>query len=223
MECVRVGGYQTVRAGHSKITNLIVNVCTANRDNSRKNKPICVFSSNGQGIALRGKNAEFDEAMGAVEITHADGVPVVIASKHLTRTPVPERSSTTKLFHDIAQAALKEKLNFFVLGSREDLNQRTAFTMKTQYPSLNIVGSQHGYFRPDESADAKTDILWVDCIKTCGGLYTFLSGDASRAPERMQKVRLEWLHRFLQEPRCLFKRYMITNTISAWRPLTQIG
>ena len=251
MERVRVGNYDTVRAGRSEIAQWIADTCLTNKENLRRSKPVCVFSSNGQGIALRGKNSEFDAAMDAAEVIHADGMPVVMASKYLTKTPIQERSSTTDLFHDVTQVAVQKNLNFFVLGGSEELNQRTVAAMKAQYPELNIVGAQHGYFGRDEDADvcrkiveAETDVLWVGlgkplqeiwshqnsetlrgvgCIKTCGGLYSFLVGDAPRAPEWMQKLGLEWFFRLINDPRRLFKRYLITNTVSAWRLLTQTG
>lgn len=39
--------------------------------------------------------------------------------------------------------------------------------------------------------------------------FSFVAGDIVRAPRWMQQVGLEWLHRFLQEPRRLFKRYFV--------------
>lgn len=41
-----------------------------------------------------------------------------------------------------------------------------------------------------------------------GGALAFLSGDRKRAPRWMQRLGLEWLHRFLQEPLRLGGRYL---------------
>jgi exopolysaccharide biosynthesis WecB/TagA/CpsF family protein len=51
----------------------------------------------------------------------------------------------------------------------------------------------------------------VGLIKTSGGLFDFLSGRNSRAPQWMQSVGLEWLYRLGLEPRRLFLRYLRTN------------
>lgn len=48
-----------------------------------------------------------------------------------------------------------------------------------------------------------------------GAAVDFASGNVSRAPVWMQNAGLEWLFRFLQEPRRLFKRYFIDS----WRIL----
>ena len=45
-----------------------------------------------------------------------------------------------------------------------------------------------------------------------GGAFAVTAGLQKRSPVWMQKLGLEWLHRLLQEPSRLFKRYFITNT-----------
>jgi exopolysaccharide biosynthesis WecB/TagA/CpsF family protein len=42
-----------------------------------------------------------------------------------------------------------------------------------------------------------------------GASLLFLSGDVERAPDWMQRARLEWLHRLSREPRRLWRRYLI--------------
>ena len=46
-----------------------------------------------------------------------------------------------------------------------------------------------------------------------GGALPVLIGDLKRAPLWMQRHSLEWLYRLMQEPKRLFKRYLVTNTI----------
>ena len=41
--------------------------------------------------------------------------------------------------------------------------------------------------------------------------FSFLSGDVKRAPVWMQKIGMEWLHRLIQEPRRLFRRYVVVG------------
>ena len=108
-----------------------------------------------------------------------------------------------------------------------------------RFPNLKIVGHSHGYFRGDalrakvEEINALApDYLWValgvpneqafveeytplltnvGVIKTSGGLFNFLSGSRSRAPQWMQKIGLEWAWRTWLEPRRLLWRYLTTN------------
>ena len=59
-------------------------------------------------------------------------------------------------------------------------------------------------------------IAWV---KTCGGLFNFLSASRPRAPMWMQRAGLEWLYRMALEPRRLFWRYLTTNLDAIWQIL----
>ena len=56
------------------------------------------------------------------------------------------------------------------------------------------------------------DRLDVHChIGTIGAVFDFFAGTIKRAPERWQRVGLEWLYRLLSEPRRMRRRYFIGN------------
>ena len=44
---------------------------------------------------------------------------------------------------------------------------------------------------------------------SCGISFSFVSGEIHRAPLLVQRLGLEWMHRLLQEPRRLFRRYLV--------------
>lgn len=249
LETTKVGGIATSRAGCSEIAAWIGDICEANR--VARGFPVLVFSSNGQGVALLGSSQAYDDAMKYADVVHADGMSIVLASRVFTKRPIKERSCTTDLFHDIAATAVNRGLTFYVLGGEEEQNLAAVNEMQRQYPDLKVVGRRNGYFSVNETAAvcaeivaAGTDILWVGlgkpaqeiwshqnlaklrgvgCIKTCGGLYSYLAGDAPRAPEWMQRAGLEWLFRLALEPRRLLKRYLTTNVVSAWRFVRDSG
>jgi N-acetylglucosaminyldiphosphoundecaprenol N-acetyl-beta-D-mannosaminyltransferase len=130
-----------------------------------------------------------------------------------------------------------------LLGGTAEENLRARRAMTARYPGLKIIG-QHGYFTDEEEPEliarilaCKTNVLWVGLgipreqefavrnaralsgltwIKTCGGLFNFLSGSAPRAPQWMQKAGLEWLYRLAHDPRRLFTRYLVTNLHASW-------
>ncbi len=54
-----------------------------------------------------------------------------------------------------------------------------------------------------------------------GASFDFIAGSVKRAPKWMQKIGLEWLFRLCQEPRRLWKRYLIGNTIFVWLVLKE--
>jgi N-acetylglucosaminyldiphosphoundecaprenol N-acetyl-beta-D-mannosaminyltransferase len=55
-----------------------------------------------------------------------------------------------------------------------------------------------------------------------GGALPVLIGMQRRAPVWMQRNGLEWLYRLMQEPRRLFWRYAVTNTVFCWLFITAV-
>jgi N-acetylglucosaminyldiphosphoundecaprenol N-acetyl-beta-D-mannosaminyltransferase len=46
-----------------------------------------------------------------------------------------------------------------------------------------------------------------------GAAFDYHAGVVARAPDWMRKAGLEWFHRLLSEPRRLWRRYLVTNTL----------
>ncbi|OYU92608.1 MAG: hypothetical protein CFE21_23190 [Bacteroidetes bacterium B1(2017)] len=106
-----------------------------------------------------------------------------------------------------------------------------------------IAGFQDGYFKSEDEeqiankiAKSEADILFVaitspkkeifltkykDVIKTpfimgVGGSFDVVAGFTKRAPLWLQKIGMEWSYRIYQEPRRMWKRYLVTNTAFVW-------
>lgn len=213
-----------------------------------KRAPKLVFSVNGNSIARAAIDTSFRRAYEAADLIHADGQPVVMASRLFTRTPIPERSATTDFFHDAAKAAAPRDLSFYLLGGTEAVNAACAEEMQRRYPGLRIAGRRNGYFEREEEAAicsdinaSGADIVWVGLgipleqdfstrnkhrlnagwLVTCGGCFNFVTGDYVRAPGWMQRAGLEWLFRVLREPKRLFWRYALTNPRALYLMLTR--
>ncbi|HKG22840.1 MAG TPA: WecB/TagA/CpsF family glycosyltransferase, partial [Blastocatellia bacterium] len=56
-----------------------------------------------------------------------------------------------------------------------------------------------------------------------GGSFDHLSGLARRAPAWMQSAGLEWLYRLMREPRRLWRRYLVGNSLFVWLVLKQLA
>jgi exopolysaccharide biosynthesis WecB/TagA/CpsF family protein len=236
---VVVGGLKTACVTRSQLAALMVEDCRAARETGAA--PKLVFASNGHAIAMAATDAKFRATFEAADIVHADGQPVVMASRLFARSAVPERSATTDFIHDAAKAAVANGLSIYLLGGTEDVNARCAEILRFTYPGLRIAGRRDGYFRGDEEAAvveeinrSGADIVFVGLgvpkeyefsvrhkaalkagwLVTCGGCYNFVTGDYARAPVWMQRVSLEWLFRLAREPRRLFWRYAVTNPLA---------
>lgn len=247
-ETVTVGGLPTAVLTAEELATRMVRDCLEARREGSAWRPRLVFSSNGQGIVLAARDDAFAKAMAEADIVHADGMPVVFASRLLGARALPERIATTDFIFDACAAAERHGLSFYFLGGREEDNARAVAWFTSRYPKLKIAGRHHGYYAPSDEdriiagvAAAKPDVVWlalgkprqeffalklrdrlpgVGWIKTCGGLFDYYSGRSARAPVWMQRSGLEWLFRATQEPR-LAKRYVTTNLAAAYLLLTR--
>jgi N-acetylglucosaminyldiphosphoundecaprenol N-acetyl-beta-D-mannosaminyltransferase len=238
LEYVKVGGMKTACLSRQ---GLVRAIATEIETHKGQTPPKLLFDANGHALALAIMDRSYLEDMNKADIIHADGQPLVIASRLLTKTPIPERSATTDLFHDVARSAAADGVKFFLLGGTEEVNKACAEKMQQMYPSLDIAGRRNGYFAPDDEAkvcqeinESGANVIWVGlgkpleqafCVRnrdrlnaawliTCGGCFNYVTGAYARAPEWMQKAGLEWVHRLLTEPRKLGWRYFTTTPLA---------
>jgi exopolysaccharide biosynthesis WecB/TagA/CpsF family protein len=240
---VNLGGLPVTIAGREAVARGFVSHVLAHRESIQR--PFYSTSSNGEVIALWSRNPEIYRDFQQADHILADGMPMVFYSRYFTDTPLPERIATTDLIHDVAKLCVPEGLSFYFLGATERVNERAVEAMERLHPGLVFAGRRNGYFRPDEEADlvdeinaSRADILWVgmgvpleqrfilrnldrltniSVVKTCGGLFDFLSGDRPRAPYWMQATGFEWAFRAWQEPLRLGPRYIRTNGTALWQ------
>ena len=56
---------------------------------------------------------------------------------------------------------------------------------------------------------------------TIGAVFDFYAGTVKRAPRWWQEHSLEWLYRFLKEPRRMWRRYLVGNVLFLWNVLRE--
>ena len=132
-------------------------------------------------------------------------------------------------------------LRHYFYGSTEETLTMLREKLMEQYPNLKIAGMVSPPFHElSDAEDAEevrkinesgADIIWVglgapkqenwmyehkDKVQGVmigvGAGFDYHAGNIKRAPKWMQKMSLEWLYRLLQDPKRLFKRYLVTNT-----------
>ncbi len=155
-------------------------------------------------------------------------------------TPLPERVAGIDIMYHLLQLACKKNYSVFFLGAKPDVVKKVARTAQKNYPGLHLAGFRDGYFDKTEEnqvaeqiKQSNADILFVGIsspkkenflrswrsvinVPVChgvGGSFDVVAGITKRAPLWMQNAGLEWLFRLMQEPRRMWKRYMITNSI----------
>jgi N-acetylglucosaminyldiphosphoundecaprenol N-acetyl-beta-D-mannosaminyltransferase len=170
-------------------------------------------------------------------LAFADGMGLKLAGLALG-TPIRDNVNGTDLFPRLCAALEGTGRKLFLCGARPGIADRTREWIGRHYPNVVVSGCHHGYFSRDEEpvvvqkiAESRSDILlaafgvprqelWiarhlpalgVKAAIGVGGLFDFYSGRIPRAPLWVRKMGMEWFYRLCQEPRRLWKRYLLGN------------
>lgn len=175
------------------------------------------------------------------DIVAPDGQPVRHALNWIHKTDLEENCRGPEFVNRVCQRAAIERVGVYLYGSTEDVVLKMKANLEARFPGLRIVGAEPSQFRPltREEDDAliqrirqsRAGVVFIGLgcplqerfahdhrdkilgAQICvGAAFDFHAGNKKMAPVWMQKYSLEWLYRLLQEPRRLFKRYLITNT-----------
>jgi N-acetylglucosaminyldiphosphoundecaprenol N-acetyl-beta-D-mannosaminyltransferase len=185
------------------------------------------------------KDAGLMHSLEQTDLILADGVSVVWLSR-LLGTPLPQRLAGIDIMYRILERASERRYRVYFLGAKPDVVQRVVGITAKQYPSVIIAGCRDGYFSDSEAEavakdirSSRADILlvampsprkenflakWYDLmdVPVChgvGGSFDVMAGVTRRAPHWMQNCGLEWFYRLIQEPRRMWKRYLVTNVV----------
>jgi len=181
-------------------------------------------------------------AIGEAHLLTADGQAVVWAARLLGQ-PVPARVAGTDLMQALLAHGARRRYSVYLLGARDEVVRACVEKALREHPELRIAGYRNGYFRRDDEAEvvaairaAQPDILFlgfgtpakeyfmhrhyraldVPFVMGVGGSFDVYAGLVARAPQWMQRAGLEWAFRLAQEPRRMWKRYLVGNTRFAW-------
>jgi N-acetylglucosaminyldiphosphoundecaprenol N-acetyl-beta-D-mannosaminyltransferase len=187
-------------------------------------------------VAMQGDD-ELRESIVGADLLVADGQSVVWAARLLGR-PLPARVAGIDLMHRTIELAERRGYSIYILGARQEVLERAVERLTADHPDLKIAGYRNGYFDDSEDPavaaairESGADILFVAIgsprkeyflgrygrglgvpyVMGVGGSIDVVAGVARRAPMWMQRVGLEWAFRLVQEPRRLFRRYLVTN------------
>lgn len=164
-----------------------------------------------------------------------DGIGVDIASGLLFGSRFPENLNGTDFVPHYLRRT-RNRYRIFMVGAKPGIVERAAQRLAELAPNHKVVGYSHGYVPPEETADlierirqSGADVLlvamgnpqqeaWLNAhlaASGCrlgfgvGGLFDFMAGAVPRAPAWIQSAHLEWSFRLLQEPRRLWRRYLV--------------
>lgn len=202
-----------------------------------RRKPTQHVVINANKLNLMQKDVALRTIVNNSELINADGASVLLAGKILGK-PLVERVTGIDLFLELLEKCEKKDYRPYFFGATQEVIEEVVNFIKKKYPNIDIAGYRNGYFdalNSDEIvkqiSDSKADLLFVGFsspqkeywindhleqmnvpfVMGVGGSFDVVAGKTKRAPKLWQKLGMEWLFRFIQEPRRMFKRYIIGN------------
>jgi N-acetylglucosaminyldiphosphoundecaprenol N-acetyl-beta-D-mannosaminyltransferase len=188
-------------------------------------------------IRVAGTDAVFRETLNSADLAVADGIALVWLSR-LSRDPLPARVAGVDLVEACCRMAAEIGRSVFFLGATESASRAAADRLRQRYPTLR-VDRYSPAFGPSSAAEddrivqliratdpaflfvalgaprqdlwirERLDALGVPVAIGVGCTVDLLAGRVRRAPAAVQRAGFEWLFRLLQEPRRLWRRYLV--------------
>jgi N-acetylglucosaminyldiphosphoundecaprenol N-acetyl-beta-D-mannosaminyltransferase len=192
------------------------------------------------GIMEARRDSELADAYRNAMLVTPDGMPVVwvgraLGEKSMRRVAGPE--AMLAVMGDLRFRNCRHLL----CGGEEGLAEELKNSLLARFPSLRIVGAITPPFRPmtvDEEHEfietvhrARPDIVWVGLgapkqekfmhrflplldttlMLGVGAAFLMHTGRIADSPQWVKSAGLQWFHRLLQEPRRLWRRYLLDN------------
>jgi N-acetylglucosaminyldiphosphoundecaprenol N-acetyl-beta-D-mannosaminyltransferase len=185
------------------------------------------------------KDARLKEIINACPLINVDGAGIILGAKFLGIN-IPERVAGIDLMHKLIEYSASKGYRIYFFGAEERVVSEVVNIYKEKCPELIIAGYRNGYYDEDEEEtivenikNSKADILFVAMgspkkeiflskyskkmevpfTMGVGGSFDVVAGKVKRAPIWMQRMHSEWLYRVIQEPKRMWKRYLVTNSI----------
>jgi N-acetylglucosaminyldiphosphoundecaprenol N-acetyl-beta-D-mannosaminyltransferase len=199
-----------------------------------------LFFINAHCFNVAQKEKNYFSAIHKADIVLNDGVGVKIAGK-LAGINFSSNLNGTDLIPKIIQRCVLENESIYLIGSKIDIVKKSKLKLEEKFPEIQIRGFHDGFFSIEQEADIIHDInqsgakvvivgmgvplqeLWINRVqqqlsnvRLCiagGAIIDFISEEINRAPFWVRAINMEWFFRLLQEPKRLWKRYLIGNLL----------
>jgi N-acetylglucosaminyldiphosphoundecaprenol N-acetyl-beta-D-mannosaminyltransferase len=188
------------------------------------------------------RNTQVRTSINNFTIKAPDGFPVAKALSFLTKQKF-SRVDGYKVFLQTIQKGLSRGTRHYFFGNNDEITQLMINKLTQKFPDMNIAGYLcpevmsaddlvERYKKEIQSINA--DIIWVSLgfpkqelfidtlcneIETSinfvgvGAVFEWVAGTKKKAPEWIADLGFEWLLRLFQDPKRLYKRYLIDNTL----------
>lgn len=183
-------------------------------------------------------------------LTVPDGMPTVWVGR-LQGHRTMHRVYGPDYMLDLCRFSVTRGYRHFLYGGNQGIAERLTAELRRKLPGIQIVGTYTPPFRPLNSseeaelialvAESKPDVFWVGLstpkqerfmaqyldkldvklMVGVGAAFDIHTGGIKDAPAWMKASGLQWLYRLAQEPRRLWRRYLINNPVFIWNIILQ--
>lgn len=203
---------------------------------------LCVYV-NAHSINLAHADAAYRSVVLGADLVLGDGAGVAIAAR-IGGDRLPANLNGSDFNPVILEEAAAQGRSVYFLGAKAGVAERAARALCQRIPGLTVAGTHDGYFDDDEAVIAEIkrseasvlmvalgnprQELWLHQNLAAtgatlgvgvGAFFDFSAGEVSRAPAWMNRAGIEWMYRLAQEPRRLWRRYVVGNPMFLWRVL----
>lgn len=195
-------------------------------DRLKKRQSTLIVTANPEIVMTAKDDPSYREIINNVaDYVTADGIGIVKAARMLGKR-LPERVTGYDLFTWFLDTANKDKLRVYLIGAKPEVIQAVEKKVKSEYPDIDLVGCEDGYFKDSlETVASRIKAAQPDLVFAAlgfpkqerllailreeglaatmmgvGGSFDVFSGMAKRAPKAFQDAHLEWFYRLLKEP-----------------------
>lgn len=184
-----------------------------------------VVTPNPELVDRARRDGEYRAALNGADLVLPDGIGVVYAAKLLGR-PLKGRCPGIDFAAGLMAEMAKSGKRLYLLGAKPGVAELAGRNLAARYPGLTICGTHDGYFQDPAPVAAEIRAAKPDAVFVClgapkqeywmiqhgpdtgarllaglGGSLDVFAGVVERAPERWQKLGLEWLYRLTKEPK----------------------
>jgi N-acetylglucosaminyldiphosphoundecaprenol N-acetyl-beta-D-mannosaminyltransferase len=209
----------------------------------------CVYYLNAHCSNVAAIDSNYSDALSKADLILPDGCGVKI-SAGLQGKRLACSLSFTDFIPLACQRLAELGGSIFLLGGRAGVAEAAAKSLVESYPRLRIAGTHTGFLREGQDKEVIEQInrsgaemllvamgvpgqeLWVNrvipflkppIVFGVGGLFDYRSGRIPRAPVALQAIGMEWSFRLYQEPRRMWRRYLLGNPLFLARSLEAVA
>lgn len=203
-----------------------------------KSSPASIYFVNAHCFNISTVDPEYQRALHECDLLLNDGSGIKLASK-LINVKLKENMNGTDFIPKLLALAATEDKRVYLLGAKAGIANEAKVNLERAFEGLDICGTSSGYFTAEEEPEIierinasgaeivvvgmgvplqekwiarnKEKFTHAKIIVAGGAIIDFSAGRVKRAPPFIRAMGLEWLFRFAQEPRRLFRRYLIGN------------